>query len=135
MWVVEIIGVAAMLQLLYLHAKIDADLLNQEGCYIHDHNNRFDLRFMNVLILSLIFWHAVGDDSMLKLFVRFAAYSILFGGMFDMCLNYFRGLDEHHLGTTAKWDIFWTKHIRAYKILTKYSLIISILLLFLLHIM
>tara|TARA_R110000772_G_scaffold268686_2_gene397447 strand:+ start:1395 stop:1802 length:408 start_codon:yes stop_codon:yes gene_type:complete len=135
MWVVEIIGVAAMLQLLYLHAKIDADLLNQKGCYIYNHSQRFLLRLISVLTISLLLWYMSGDNDPLKLLIRFAAYSILFGGMFDMCLNYFRGLDEHHLGTTAKWDIFWTKHIGAYKILTKYSLMISILLLFLLHIM
>lgn len=100
-----------------LNAAIDGYLI-KNGYYIDDHSPRWTMRFIFFVIVgvvSLNFWY-------------FLASGLLFAALFDQMLNYVRHLPFWYLGTEAKWDIFWKKHLTLYKITKALLLLTSIIL-------
>lgn len=81
-------------------ARIDKEVL--EYSYIYSHKSRTLQRaiFFTTLALYSI-TGALGG-------------ALIFAALFDVVLNKMRGLEVLHLGTTAKWDIFFNDRLLLY---------------------
>lgn len=81
-------------------ARIDKEVL--EYSYIYSHTSRTLQRaiFFTTLALYSI-TGALGG-------------ALIFAALFDVVLNKMRGLEVLHLGTTAKWDIFFNDRLLLY---------------------
>jgi len=97
-----IIGLVA-LSFIYVSAYIDYEHL-RDNDYIESHLSRTTLRGIFIFLIACYNYKlAIGA-------------LMLFGALFDQVLNGLRGLPVFHLGSTAKWDIFWSKYLTMYKI-------------------
>lgn len=107
----------ASLGFIFWTALIDADhILKQQ--YILDKTTRFAQRATFFIVIACF---------NLQLFL---AASLLFIALFDQAINLCCKKPLFYLGTTAKWDIFWKKHIRWYILLKIITLISSVILFF-----
>lgn len=98
-------------------AYIDAEHL-KDGDWIESHASRAVQRFIFVLTVSI---------SSIKGGLAAAIFIAVF---FDQVLNGMRGLPLLHLGSTAKWDIFWKNRIVAYVVVKVLLLITGLIILF-----
>jgi hypothetical protein len=85
-------------------AWIDSEHLNKNE-YILNHLSRSVLR---ALICLAIGFYSINGAIL---------FALVFWLLFDHVLNFFRGKDIFYLGTVAKLDIFFSKHIYLYIIL------------------
>ena len=98
-------------------AYIDAEHL-KDGDWIESHTSRVVQRLMFVLAMSIFSIKGA------------IAAGIIFAVLFDQLLNEMRGLPTLHLGSTAKWDIFWKNRIVAYVVVKILLLITGLIILF-----
>jgi len=83
----------------------DGYLVKDKKKYIKNHTPRWILRATVATILSVGHWY---------LLPVFAGIFIL---LFDSIYGLYVHKDFWYLGKTAKWDIFWRKRYKLYKIL------------------
>ena len=98
-------------------AYIDAEHL-KDNDWIESHTSRVVQRFVFVLTIAL--FNIKGA----------VASGIIIAVLFDQLLNEMRGLPTLHLGSTAKWDIFWKNRIVAYVVVKALLLITGLIILF-----
>ena len=107
------LGILVTVGFVLVSAVMDGEHLNKKQ-YIEDHTSRWLLRAMFCLALGFGNW------------IWIFAAALLFAAMFDQVLNKFRGKRFWYLGTVAKWDLFWKKHIWFYATAKIIMLIVSI---------
>ena len=96
-----------------LSAVIDAEHIVDED-YIESHVSRVLLRFVFLCTVAMVSIQAsVGA-------------TFIYIAIFDQVLNRLTKKKFWYLGTVAKWDIFWKKHMVTYKIVKALSLLIGL---------
>jgi len=103
------------LMFIYYTAKIDYEHLAKNQ-YIYSHYSRWYQRFFFFVVCGIvnpIYGIAAG---------------LLFTALFDQILNKLRGKKLWHLGTTAKWGIFFNKRKTLYITIKIISLLTSLIL-------
>ena len=103
----EIIKLTFLLLFIEASARVDYETLKRY--FIHNHTWLAMQRFIFIVVLSIVSYNTIID-----LLFNILSYSIIFGVLFDKRLNILRGNDIFHLGSTAKWDVFWSQRKNSY---------------------
>ena len=109
--------IAVTIMFTYYTAKIDYEHLAKSQ-YIYTHNSRFYQRFFFFVVCGIVNP------------IYSVAAGLLFTALFDQILNKLRGKKLWHLGTTAKWGIFFNKRKALYITIKIISLLTSLILFF-----
>lgn len=111
MWLIYFLG------FLFLSVIIDGEHINKEQ-FIESHVTRWLLRGIVIVGLS-VSW------------LSFLTMIVLWMTYFDGFLNWEIDRDYYSIGSTSKWDIFWGKYPRLYRLFKDVMMFISTILIIL----